>query len=124
MLDVLKHGFLAGIWFFDIDHKSNELYLVERVSYRTRFPYKGFTTMKIYGKEFYIPSNAEEMVQLIYGDDWRTPIEGWSHPHICDHHFYKKSWFSRFIIDRWIWIHNYRQVRWRNFIEPKFKQKR
>ena len=103
-------GFTTGIYFFDIDTDSNEIFLVEKKPYRTRFPNKGFKKMKIYDKYFNVPTNSIEFCKLIYGDNWKVPIKNWKHPRICDHHGYKKKWIFRFVEDRWRDITNWRQV--------------
>ncbi len=39
--------------------------------------FKNMSTINLYGREFYIPSNIEQYLKFRYGDDWKVPMKSW-----------------------------------------------
>ena len=92
-----KYRFLFGIFrlhtgsislvFFSNDEKGNWINPMEEISHRAELPFGSIRrvdviseknlgnlrTAKIFGREFKVPLNAEELIAAQYGDDWMIP---------------------------------------------------
>ena len=46
------------------------------------FPFScfdGSSTIRRFNIDISVPKNAEEYLRLLYGDNWKTPVERWQH---------------------------------------------
>ena len=92
-----KYRFLFGIFklhagsislvFFSNDEKGNWINPMEEISHKAELPYgsirrvdliseknlENLRTAKIFGREFKVPLNAEDLIAAQYGDDWMIP---------------------------------------------------
>lgn len=88
LFGILKlHAGSISLVFFSNDEKGNWINLMEEISHKAESPHgsirrvdsiaeknlENLRTAKIFGREFKVPLNAEDLIAAQYGDDWMIP---------------------------------------------------
>lgn len=75
MLIPLRIRKLLTLWFYKASQRAGGEYM------QTGIPKEYFENMKkieFYGGEIHVPARSEELLEYIYGDEWRIPKDNWS----------------------------------------------